>query len=274
MDLNAYRSRVGLSSEPTPDLDSLEALHFAHVAAIPFENVDVRLGRPIRLDLDSLQSKLVARRRGGYCFEQNTLFAAVLREVGFSVDTLEARVRPRGATVALPRTHMTLHVEIDGRGWLADVGFGGEGPVRPVPLDGTVSEQLDGAYVVSQERGEVYVLRRQIDGEWNDMYAFGLTPALPVDFEVASYYTSTFPGSPFVSTLTAQRSAHGGRHILRGRTYTKRVGTEESMRVITEDEITGLLRDVFGLDVSEEEARRALGEERASKDRARSRRPS
>jgi N-hydroxyarylamine O-acetyltransferase len=259
IDLEAYLRRVGLNAEPRPDLPSLEALHVAHMSAIPFENVDVRLGRPIRLDHESLQAKLVARRRGGYCFEQNTLFAAVLRRVGFQVDTLEARVRPRGATATLPRTHMTLRVDIDGRGWLADVGFGGDGPTQPVPLNGAVSEQWDGRYVIGREDG-VHVLRRELGGEWYDMYAFTLVPALPVDFEVASHYTSTYPGSAFVNTLTVQRSEPTGRHILRGRELTSRVGDQQSVREIMPEELPGLLRGRLCLDVTDEEALEALGD--------------
>ena len=260
IDLDTYLSRIGPRVDPRTDFASLEALHVAHLGAIPFENVDVRLRRPIRLDIESLQAKLVRRKRGGYCFEQNTLFAAALRALGFEVETLEARVRPRGESATLPRTHMTLRVVIDGRDWLADVGFGGDGPLLPVPLDGTVSEQPDGGYVVGREGGGVHVLRRQVAGEWSDMYAFTLTPALPIDFEVASFYTSTYPASPFLNTLTAQRSRPAGRHILRGRTYTERPGAQETLREIAEDEIGDLLRDTFGLDVTNEEARLALGE--------------
>jgi N-hydroxyarylamine O-acetyltransferase len=259
IDLPTYLHRIGFIDEPTADLASLRALHVAHMAAIPFENIDVRLRRPIRLDLRSLQDKLVTRRRGGYCFEQNSFFSAVLREIGFQVDTLEARVRPRGATRELPRTHMTLRVKVDGRYWLADVGFGGDGPIEPVPLDGEVSEQWDGSYEVGRENG-VHVLRRELAGEWYDMYAFTLAPALPVDFEVASYYTSTHPTSAFLNTLTVQRSEPSGRHILRGRTFTSRVRDRESTREIMPEELPGLLRGRLCLDVTDEEALEALGE--------------
>jgi len=260
IDLDAYLTRIGLAAQLRPDLASLEALHLAHLATIPFENLDVRLRRPILLDLESLEDKLVRRRRGGYCFEQNTLFASVLRTIGFEVQTLEARVRPRGATAVLPRTHMTLRVSVDGRDYVSDVGFGGEGPLLPVPLDGALSEQPDAGYRVAKEGGEARALQRRHAGEWLDQYAFILTPALPVDFQVASHFTSTFPSSPFLNTLTAQRSEPSERHILRGRSYTVRIDGKETVREVTADEIAELLRNQFGLDVSEEEARAALGE--------------
>lgn len=259
IDLDAYLKRLGLAAGIEPGHEALERLHLAHLATIPFENIDVRLRRPIGLDLESLQAKLVHRRRGGYCFEHNTLFAAALRALGFEVMTLEARVRPPGATATLPRTHMTLEVRFADRAYLADVGFGGTGPLLPVPLDGTPSEQPDGGYRVEREGGDGLVLRQRWRGEWRDLYAFSLAPALPIDFEVAHHFTSTHPGSPFVNTLTVQRSLPEGRHVLRGRTYTFRRGDEETARDLADDELAVLLRDRFDLDVSEEEALLALG---------------
>jgi len=253
IDLDAYLSRVGLASAPACDLEGLGRLHLAHLSAIPFENVDVRLGRPILLDAESLQAKLVRRRRGGYCFEQNSLLAAVLRTVGFGVETLEARVRPPEAVAPLPRTHMTLAVRAEGRDYLADVGFGASGPLVPVPLDGSVSEQADGAYRVERE-GPTRVLRRREGGSWRDLYAFSLAPALPVDFEVANHFTSTHPTSRFVTTLTAQTSEPAERRILRGLSYTVRREGSETAREIRLEELPDLLRDKFWLDLSDEEA--------------------
>ena len=101
--LDDYLERVGLTSARSPDLATLRRLHEAHVAAIPFENLDILLGHDIRLELDRLRDKLIARRRGGYCFEQNALFAAILQESGYTVMSMEARVRA-GSTALRPRT--------------------------------------------------------------------------------------------------------------------------------------------------------------------------
>jgi len=258
IDLDAYLARLGLTGRFEVTCETLQTLHRAHVGAIPFENLDVRLRRPIRLDLQSLQDKLVHRRRGGYCFEQNTLFAAALETLGFEVTALEARVRPPGATRVLPRTHMTLSVRIGRRAFLADVGFGGSGPLIPVPLDGTVIEQSGGAYAVRKAERGVLVLCQRWRGEWRDLYAFTQAPALQVDFEVANHFTSTYPSSPFVNTLTVQRSEPAGRYILRDRTYTTQAGEQETVRQMQDDEIPALLRDGFGLDVTDEEAYLAL----------------
>lgn len=247
VDLDAYCDRIGYTGSRDATVGTLVGLHRHHAAAIPFENVDVLLRRPIRLDLQALQAKLVTARRGGYCFEHNTLFAAVLRDLGFEVGTLEARVRPPGATRTLPRTHMVLKVDVSGRGLLADVGFGGDGPVAPVDLDGTPSDQgLDSYRVVDEDRTKVLQIRRAT--HWQDLYAFGLEPALPVDLDVANHYTSTHPGSPFTQTLTVQRSVDGERRILRHRTLTIRSAAGTVVEEIAEDRLTVVLRDLFGLE--------------------------
>ncbi len=251
--LERYFERVGFESASEPTLTVLEALHGRHLENIPFENIDVRLGRPIALDLKSLQAKLVRRRRGGYCFEQNTLFAAALGAIGFEVATLEARVRPPGTAAPSPRTHMVLSVDAERRQWLTDVGFGGDGPLLPVPLDGAISEQSDGAYRVAREADGVCVLRRRWRGTWGDLYAFSLTPALPVDFAVANHFTSTHPSSVFVKTLTVQRSGPGERRILRGRSYTVRRGDDEEQHQIQDGDLPSLLTGEFGLDLTDEE---------------------
>ena len=126
IELDAYLARIGHDGPLAPDIATLAALHDAHVRAIPFEAIDPLLGRPVSLDLSAVQDKLVARRRGGYCFEQNLLFKAVLECVGFPVIGLAGRVRwmsPPGAPLG-PRTHMFLRVDTPEGAYLADVGFG------------------------------------------------------------------------------------------------------------------------------------------------------
>src|SRR6516225_6723599 len=119
LDLDSYLARVQYAGVLRASAEVLRELHLAHATHIPFENLDILLGRPIRLDLESLQAKLVHGKRGGYCFEQNLLFAAVLERLGFSVTCLAARVR-LGTTRLLPRTHMLLKVDVDGGSWLVD----------------------------------------------------------------------------------------------------------------------------------------------------------
>ena len=194
-DLDAYLARIGDSGPLAPTAEVLDRLHLAHATTIPFENLDILLGRPIRLDLECLQAKLVRGLRGGYCFEQNTLFAAALERIGFRVTTLAARVR-HGSTRLLPRTHMLLEVNLDDGPYLADVGFGGGGPLRSVPMEpGRESRQFHWTYRVVAE-GDWLVLQSPGPGGWFDLYAFTREPHFPVDYEMSNHYTSTHPHRP------------------------------------------------------------------------------
>jgi N-hydroxyarylamine O-acetyltransferase len=247
-DLDAYLRRVGYDGPREPTRAALEGVHLAHATHVPFENIDVRLGRPIRLDLEGLQAKLVRGRRGGYCFEQNTLFAAALEALGFGVTRLAARVR-FGATRLLPRTHMLLRVKADGGPWLADVGFGGEGLLLPLPIaPGPVVRQDLGEYRVTEEPG-AFVLQSRRGAGWHDLYSFTLEPQYPVDFEVANYFTSTHPASIFVRSLTVQRPTPDARYVLRNRDFViERPGGTET-RQLADDDFRGVLLDAFGLDI-------------------------
>jgi N-hydroxyarylamine O-acetyltransferase len=249
LDLTAYLRRIGLPEPPTADLAGLRALHLAHATSIPFENLDIQMGLPIRLDLASLQAKLVQRRRGGYCFEHNTLFQAVLRQMGFDVMACEARVR-LGATETLPRTHMLLLVTLGGDRWLCDVGFGGEGLLHSVRLDGEPHRQFLNTYRVAEE-GHLRVLQSFHHGVWQDLYAFEPAPRFPVDFEMANHYTSTYPESRFLKTLTAQLPGTEVRRILRNRGLSESRGDAVEGRELAPAELIPTLREVFGLDVSD-----------------------
>jgi N-hydroxyarylamine O-acetyltransferase len=249
LDLAAYLRRIGLTEAPAADLAGLRALHFAHATTIPFENLDIQLGLPIRLDLGSLQAKLVRQRRGGYCFEHNTLFLAVLRVVGFEVMACEARVR-LGALELLPRTHMLLVVKLAGAPWVCDVGFGGEGLLHPVPLDGEPHAQFLNTYRVSPE-GDLCVLQSFHDGTWEDLYAFVPEERFPIDFVLANHYTSTHPESRFLTTLTAQLPGPEVRRILRNRAYAELRGDRAEGRELSPDEVIPMLREVFDIEVPE-----------------------
>jgi len=251
LDLAAYLHRTGYAGDIAPTLPALQALHLAHATHIPFENLDILLGRPIALDLASIQAKLVAGRRGGYCFEHNLLFAAVLRAFGFHFTQLSARVRHRTSAV-LPRTHMLLLVEAGGGRWLADVGFGGEGLLLPVPFGaGEEVPHFAWRYRVVEEAGAGWVLQSLRDGSWHGLYAFTLEPQLAVDYEIANHYVSTHPRSRFVQTLTVQLPHPERRLILRDRELVEDRGAAVSACSRTlagEDELLQVLRQDFGLD--------------------------
>jgi N-hydroxyarylamine O-acetyltransferase len=223
IDLDAYLARTGLAAPLAPSAEALAELQQAHVGNIPFENLDILLGRPIPLDLESLQAKLVASRRGGYCFEQNTLFQAVLERIGFDVTPLAARVRV-GATAVRARTHMLLLVELSEGAFVADVGFGADGPVRSMPLEEGRELWIGPMGHRFRREDALWVLEGNRDGEWIDLYAFTLEPQYPIDFEMANHFTSTHPRSGFVNSLTAQRSWPERRVILRNRELSVREG--------------------------------------------------
>jgi N-hydroxyarylamine O-acetyltransferase len=247
LDLDGYLRRVRYSGDLNPSHPVLEALHLAHASHIPFENLDILLGRSIRLDVESLQAKIVKGGRGGYCFEQNLLFAAVLERLGFSFTRLAARVRYRTRRV-LPRTHMLLLVYCDGETWIADVGFGLEGLLLPLTFgSGQETRQFGRIYrlVAQQEQSTLQMLH---SGSWTDLYTFSLEPQQLSDYEMANYYTSTHPDSRFVQTLTVQLPRPEARKILRNRELIIDNGKSVTNRTITGDvELLEVLAEEFDL---------------------------
>jgi len=215
-DLDAYLERIGLGGRGRP---GLAELHRAHVTAIPFENLDPHRGVPVSLDLQDLQRKLVAERRGGYCFEHNLLLKAALEALGADVEPMLARVRfgaPPGAVRA--RSHAVLRVTVDGERWLADVGFGRGTLLEPIPFGPGATYEQSGWRFRAVQDGEELVLQTEIDGAWVDEYGFVPAPAPPVDFEVSNWYTSTYPRSPFVTGLiVCANRADGSREVLTDR---------------------------------------------------------
>jgi N-hydroxyarylamine O-acetyltransferase len=247
LDLAAYLRRIEFAGALRPDRATLGALHLAHATHIPFENLDILLGRPLRLDLDSLQEKLVRGARGGYCFEHNLLFAAALEAAGFRVTQLAGRVRYRTRRV-LPRTHMLLLVAADGATWIADVGFGVWGLLLPLPLaSGPETPQFRWSFRAVEETG-LWTVQSQQEGAWTDLYAFTLEPQQLIDFEMASYYVSTHPESRFTQTLIAQSIAPDARYMLHNRDLTVDRGAGMESRVLADDdELLEVLAGTFGL---------------------------
>jgi N-hydroxyarylamine O-acetyltransferase len=247
-DLAKYFARIDYTGPRNHDLATLRAVHFAHATHIPFENIDVLLHRPIRLDLPGLMAKLVDAERGGYCFEQNALLAAALEALGFPVTRLLARVRVHSGRL-LPRTHMVLNVTAERRTWLCDVGFGAWGLLDPLPLVEGESDQYAWSYRLERNDGEWY-LHAQIAGQWQPMYSFTLDPQLPVDFEPGNHYTATHPDSRFTHTLTAQRPTPETRWLLNNQQLTTATAEGLSVRTLESDEeLLAALRELFHLDV-------------------------
>ena len=253
LDVDAYLARIGYGGPTDATEEVLRGLHHAHATSIPFENLDILLDREIRIDLPGIQEKLLLRQRGGYCFEHNLLFAALLERLGFLVTRLSARVRMGNARV-LPSTHMTVSVSAGGQPWLADVGFGGEGLLEPVPLaDGVSSEQGGRGYRLVRETEREWVLRTSRPDGWLDLYSFTLEPRREADYFVANYYTSTHPRSPFTGRMVAQCVEPDRRLSLIDRSLVEsNASGEVTTREASEGELGALLRR-FGIVLAPEE---------------------
>jgi N-hydroxyarylamine O-acetyltransferase len=246
VDLEAYFDRIEYHGSREPSVQTLTDLHLAHATHVPFENLDVILKLPIRLDMESLQTKIVHYRRGGYCFEQNLLFAGVLGQLGFAVDLLQARVR-FGTQRVIPRTHLTLAVDIENQRWLADLGFGSCGLLLPILLVPGDYQQFAWHYKLARE-SDRFVLQAPVGGVWQDLYVFDLEPQLAVDFEPPNHYVSTHPDSRFVQTLTVQRVAPEKRLVLRNtELMTTTPAGESRQKIASNAELIHVLSDQFGL---------------------------
>ena len=250
LDLDAYFARIDYRGSRAPTLETLHAISNAHVQAIPFENLDVLLGVPIELEPSAIEAKLVHARRGGYCFEQNTLLLHVLEQLGFAVQPLSARVRygrPRDYTPA--RTHLLVRVELE-ESWLADVGVGAMSLTSALRLaehgpQATPHETRR----LHRENDRIYH-QVQFGDEWNDVCELTLEEMPPIDRIVANWYTSSHPASHFKSRfLVARALPDGGRATLLNRELTLRArdGSAERRVVDTPDELLAILDAQFGL---------------------------
>lgn len=250
MTLDAYFRRIGYVGPTAPTRATLDALVLAHVKAIPFENLDVLLGRGISLDDAAVDAKLITAGRGGYCFEQNTLFLRVLEALGFEVRPLSARVRwGRARAETPPRTHVFLRVEVDGASWLTDVGIGSMSLTRALRL-GTADEQPtphEPRRIVFEDGR--YFHQARLGDAWHDVYEFTLEEMPAIDRELANWYTSAHPGSHFKNRLVVARALpEGARVAILNRELTiRRRGVAEVRVLGSPEELLAVLAEQFGL---------------------------
>ncbi len=258
--LDAYRTRLGHTAEVRPDGDTLRALHLAHIRTIPFENLDALGGTVPSLAAADLAAKLLGGRRGGYCYEHNTLFALALEAAGFEVTRLTARVVLGVERFASrPRTHMALLVRIPGEAepYLADVGFGAStGLLQPLPLvTGFEAESAGRRHrlVHAPHPGplDLWVLEAYDAGkeEWQAQYAFTVEPFEHADFEMVNFYIAASPRSPFSRRLYALRTAEDRHLVLDDRrlTVTAADGSATTRELADEAEARTVLAEDFGI---------------------------
>lgn len=247
LDADSYLARVGYEGDLRTDAETLHRLHRAHADSIPFENLNVVLKHGISLGLDDVQDKLVHQGRGGYCFEHNLLFSALLERLGFKVRRLAGRVQAA-------RTHMLLIVEAGETEWLADVGFGAT-LLEPIPFeDGAVSRQGGWTYGLAQQDDGSWRLRSPEAEGWMDLYSFTQEPQRFIDYVVYNHYTATHPDSPFVTQPRAVMVKPNVRYTLGGNTFISKYpdGTSHK-RGLSENEAIQALRETFGITLAPED---------------------
>ncbi len=258
MDLDLYFERIGYEDFPACNLRTLRSIVFAHATSIPFECLDGLSDTPISLDIDRIVDKLVRRRRGGYCFEQNALLSAALRQLGFEIQELSARVwynTPLGITP--PRTHVFLAVTIEEARWLADCGLGGSTPTGLMELDRISDNQemlgevrrlapIDGRLVPTFMHQVLY------GDQWMDIYEFTGETMPKIDQEMGNWWTSGHPDSKFRKNLiVALLNRDGTRYSIVNNEFLHRRSAEilERIELCSRNELCDLLRERFGLEL-------------------------
>ena len=237
MDAAAYLDRIGYRGRVAPDRDTLGGLHRAHMLAVPFENLDIHGKREIVLDEERLFDKIVSRRRGGFCYELNGLFAALLREIGFHVEMLSAGVAREAGGFGPEFDHMSLLVELESR-WLADVGFG-ESSLDPLPFDGISTSE----YRLSEDGGQWTMFRGA-----KPQYRFTLMPHELADYAGMCRYHQTSPESSFTKSRLITRATAEGRITLTDtRLILTRGGEREERAVKGPDHFQTLCAEYFGV---------------------------
>ncbi|HET9487869.1 MAG TPA: arylamine N-acetyltransferase [Chryseosolibacter sp.] len=254
LDVSDYFKRISYQGDRTPTLKTLQAIHQLHPAHIPFENLNPFLRMPVKLDLPALLQKILKEKRGGYCFEHNLLFKAVLESLGFKVKGLAARVlwnQPAEAITA--RGHMLLLIEIDAVPYIADVGFGGQTLTAPLVLKTGLEQQTPHEVFRLTEVQDNYRLETLVRGEWRPLYRFGLEEQFQVDYEVTSWYLSNNPNSHFVTGLIAARTVPNRRFTLRNNELAiHHLGGETIRKVIRQaDDLGNILAETFGISLPE-----------------------
>ena len=257
-DLRAYLARIGWEGPVVPDLFTLRALVARQVDAIPFEGIEALLGRTPSLDPGALQAKLVRLRRGGWCFEQNTLLWLALREIGFTARPLLARVRwGVPPEQPMPRTHMALRVELPEGAVMADAGFGALTLTGPLALRPEEVQETPHGPCRLMPDGEGLMLQARLGEDWADLYLLGLEPQHAVDIEAANWLVANRPGGIFTANLVAARAPAGRRLALLNRKLTIRA-SESAETILLPDGAESLretLAGQFGIALNPQEAK-------------------
>ena len=248
LNIKAYLERINYHGSLAPTAETLRALQVAHLLAVPFENLSIHAGQPIVLEDDALFTKIVEGRRGGFCYEANGLFAALLRGLGFNVAMLSAEVANAEGSFGPAFDHMTLMVTLEER-WLVDVGFG-DSFREPLLLDER-SEQVQGsrAYRISPDGSHLFLLQRDDGDEWKARYRFSLQTYNYADYAEMCQYHQTSPQSHFTRARICSRATEEGRITLSDMRFitTNKNGNRQERTITSQEEYADVLREQFGI---------------------------
>jgi len=261
-DQDTWLFRIGYSGPRTPVLETLRGVVEAHSAAISYESIDVLLDRPPKLDLGSLQRKMIAGGRGGYCFEQNMLFRGGLRSLGFDVTSLQVRV-VRGLAIDAPRPmlHMVLQVNLPEGLYLADVGFGNLAPTAPLKLSADLEQDTPHEVMRFTRMGDELTLQSKLGDRWEHIYRVVLLPRVDAEYEICNWFTASHPDSPYRANLIAARPGPGRTRItlFNARLNVRHANGEVERRTLADrNEYRDVLADTFGLVLSDDDLALAL----------------
>jgi N-hydroxyarylamine O-acetyltransferase len=247
LNLAGYLDRIGYTGPKQPSPETLRELHRAHLFTVPFENLDIHLGRKIVCKEEAFLRKIVERHRGGFCYEMNGAFAALLRGIGFQVTLLSARVPREDGSQSPEFDHLTLQVDLD-EPWLVDVGFG-DSFLDPLRLKVGEEQMQDGRnFRIVEGNGSLHVERAEADGSWKSEYSFTLAPRRLDDFAAMCDYHQTSPESPFTRKSVCSKATPEGRITLSERKliFTRKNARDERL-LGSEEEWRAALRECFGV---------------------------
>jgi N-hydroxyarylamine O-acetyltransferase len=261
-DQDAWLDRIGHKGPRAPVLETLRGVVEAHSAAISYESIDVLLDRPPKLDLDTLQRKMITGGRGGYCFEQNMLFRGGLRSLGFDVTSLQARV-VRGLAIDAPRPmlHMVLQVNLPEGTFLADVGFGNLAPTAPLLLSPGLEQDTPHETMRFIRMGDELTLQSRLGDRWEHIYRVVMLPRVDAEYEICNWFTASHPDSPYRSNLIAARPGPSKTRItlFNARLNVRHASGEVERRTLRDRaEYRDVLAEIFGLALSDADLTLAL----------------
>jgi N-hydroxyarylamine O-acetyltransferase len=261
-DRQKWFERIGYSGPATPELATLKALVTAHATTIAYESIDVLMDRPPSFAIGALQAKMIDRRRGGYCFEQNMLFRAGLRSLGFEITSLQARViRGLAIDATRPMLHMVLRIDLPEGVYFADVGFGNVAPTTALKLVAEEEQETPHETMRFIRLGDEFVLQSKLGEHWQHIYRVVMLPRLDAEYEMCNWFTATHPASLHTKTMIAARPGpHRTRLTLyNGRFSIRHVSGETERRMLTtREEFSEVLAREFGLILTDEELRTAF----------------